>query len=517
MSPLRTPARWLGPSLLDCVLISLLVWQFAAGGRWITLLADGDTGWHIRTGEYVLAERSWPRQDLFSFSKPNQEWFAWEWLADVVLALAHRAGGLGGVALLAALVIVFAAVVVFRRMLRAGANAFLAMIVLMLAVGAASIHFLARPHVFTLLFWVVALGLIERDREAPGARIWWLVPITLVWVNAHGGFAALLASLLLVAAGRAGEAYLAGARKLRDFQAATRYALLTAACAAASLVNPYGWRLHVHIASYLRSDWIRNVVDEFQSPKFRSEYSLYFELLLFAALMLVPTLIARRRLAEALLYLFWAHASLVSARHVPLFVFLVAPGVAAQAAALWRRLAAWAGVRSVPAVLQQVSDDLARGFSRLSLWAALGPALLILATPEAHWPRDFPRQKFPVQILSSHGEALAGQRVFTSDQWADYLIYRYYPAHRVYFDGRSDFYGRELGDEYLKIVQGKPGWRDSLEKWGFRYALLPHEWPLASLLAESPHWEALTRDETGVLYARRNRAAPDTNSKFYID
>lgn len=507
MPSLPARARWLVPSLLDCVLVSLLVWQFAAGGRWITLLADGDTGWHIRTGEYVLAERTWPRQDLFSFSKPGEQWFAWEWLAGVALALAHRAAGLAGVAFLAALVIVLAALIVFRRMIRAGANVFLAMIVLMLATGAASIHFLARPHVFTLLLWSVALGLIERDRERADRRIWWLVPLTALWVNLHGGFAALLASLALLTAGRAIEAFLEGGRAPRDFRPAARYALLAAACAAASLANPYGWRLHAHIASYLRSDWIRNVVDEFQSPRFRSEYSLYFELLLFASLMLVPALLARRRVAEALLHVFWAHAALVSARHVPLFVFLVAPAVAAEAGALWRRLATWAGARSVPAILEQVSTDLGRGFARLSLWAAMGPLIVILATPEAHWPRDFPGQKFPVQILRVHGERLAGQRVFTSDQWADYLIYRYYPAHKVYFDGRSDFYGRQLGDEYLGIVQARPPWRESLRRWGFRYALVPREWPLATLLAESGDWRLLARDETGVLYERCDPAA----------
>ena len=53
---------------------------------------------------------------------------------------------------------------------------------------------------------------------------------------------------------------------------------------AASLVNPYGIGLHRHVASYLSSDWIRNAVEEFQSPKFRSEALLHFEILLFAAL-----------------------------------------------------------------------------------------------------------------------------------------------------------------------------------------------------------------------------------------
>lgn len=468
----------------------------------MTLLADGDTGWHIRTGEYILDERSWPRQDLFSFSKPGEPWFAWEWLADVALAVVHRLAGLSGVAVLAALTIVLAAVVMFRRMMRLGANVFVAMTVLMLALGAASIHFLARPHVFTLLAWSVSWSLIERDREQPGRSVWWLVPLTLVWVNVHGGFTALLASLALVAAGRAVECWLEGARRRADFAPAIRYAGLLGACAVASLANPYGWRLHVHIAAYLRSDWIRNVVDEFQSPKFRSEHSLYFELLLFASLALLPALWRRRRVAELLLVLLWAHAALVSARHVPLFVLLAGPWVAAQASMLWREWAANAGRRSVAAILESVSGDLRAGFCRSSVWAFAGAALVVLATPRAHWPRDFPAQKFPVEIVERHAGSLQGARVFTSDQWADYLIYRFYPHHKVYFDGRSDFYGRQVGDEYLKVVQGKAGWRESLERWGFHYALVPAEWPVARLLECSAGWELADRRGRAVLYRR---------------
>ncbi|MGB9605655.1 MAG: hypothetical protein ACP5U2_05455 [Bryobacteraceae bacterium] len=502
MRPEGILRRWLTPSLLDCLPVSLLVWQFAAGGRWLALLADGDTGWHIRTGEYVLATGSWPRHDLFSFSKPGQPWFAWEWLSDVILALAHRAAGLGGVVVAAACAIVLAALVLVRRMINQGANAFVAMIVLMLALGAASIHFLARPHVFTLLLWSLAWAMIERDRERRGAGIWWLVPLTVIWVNAHGGFVALLASLALLAAGVALEAWLAGGRWPEDFRPALRYGVLLGACTAASLINPYGWRLHAHIASYLRSDWIRNVVDEFQSPKFRSEYSLYFELILFVALMAVPSLLARQRVAEALLGVFWAHAALVSARHVPLFVFLVAPQAASWLSALWERASTALGARSVPAILGQVSADLGPGFARLSAWAVLGPALVVAATPEAHWPRDFPAAKFPVAIVERHKDRLAGSRVFTSDQWADYLIYRFYPTQRVYFDGRSDFYGPDLGNEYLKIVQGKGDWRERLARWDFRFALVPTDWPLAALLESSTDWELVEKSRHALLFRR---------------
>src|SRR2546421_2836447 len=94
--PARSVPEVLVPSLSDCLFLALLLWVFAAGAGWSVLLADGDAGWHIRTGDYILATRSVPVRDLFSFSKAGQPWFAWEWLADVIFSALHRARGLKG-------------------------------------------------------------------------------------------------------------------------------------------------------------------------------------------------------------------------------------------------------------------------------------------------------------------------------------------------------------------------------------------------------------------------------------
>ena len=76
----------LTPSLSDCFFVAIMMWLFVCGASgWKSLLMDGDTGWHIRTGEYILAHHAVPTHDLFSFSKPDAPWFAWEWLSDVLL------------------------------------------------------------------------------------------------------------------------------------------------------------------------------------------------------------------------------------------------------------------------------------------------------------------------------------------------------------------------------------------------------------------------------------------------
>src|SRR6476620_11572409 len=46
------------------------------------LFRDSDAGWHIRTGERVLATGALPRVDTYSFTRAGAPWFAWEWGAD---------------------------------------------------------------------------------------------------------------------------------------------------------------------------------------------------------------------------------------------------------------------------------------------------------------------------------------------------------------------------------------------------------------------------------------------------
>jgi N-succinyldiaminopimelate aminotransferase len=52
------------------------------------------------------------------------------------------------------------------------------------------------------------------------------------------------------------------------------------------------------------------------------------------------------------------------------------------------------------------------------------------------WPTGFDTKMFPVELASRHPE-LATARLFTSDQWADYLLFANYPRQRVFYDDRA--------------------------------------------------------------------------------
>src|SRR5438445_10386422 len=121
--------RWtriLVPSLTDCFFAALLLWLVLGGGG-KSLLGDGDTGWHIRTGDYILEHHVVPHKDIFTFTRPDEPWFAWEWLTDVLFSQVHHAWGVKGVALLAGITLCAMATVLFCHMLWSGGNLFLAL------------------------------------------------------------------------------------------------------------------------------------------------------------------------------------------------------------------------------------------------------------------------------------------------------------------------------------------------------------------------------------------------------
>jgi hypothetical protein len=483
--------RLLVPSLLDVFFLALLGAAFAHPDGMRSLLSDGDTGWHIRTGEAILRTGHVPVTDPFSFSRAGQPWFAWEWLADVVMAAAWRWRGLAGVAALSGALLALASTALLARMLRRGSGLWIGVGAALVAMSASSGHYLARPHVFSILFYTLALGILAEDRLRRGPLVWWLVPLTALWVNLHAGFVAWLATLGLLLVLCAAE---------RNWPQVRRYGTLAALCSLASLLNPYGWGLHLHVARYLSSSWIVDHVQEFQSPNIRSEGMIVFALLLLTTVALVP----ETGRFEALLVLVWGFLALRSARHVPLFAIVAAPVLAASAAAWWARLASRSGQRAPLRLCWEMAQEYGVR-PRVSLWLPLSALVVILAVPAA----GFPDTVFPVRAVAGNALVLAPPaampRILTSDQWADYLIYRLYPAQRVFFDGRSDFFGPAIGGDYCKLMAGEKSWRQLLERYQFDLALLPHTWALSTALDREPGWRKVYEDPVAVLFARSPR------------
>ncbi len=503
------------PSFTDLVFILLMaILVFSPVG--LQLFNDADTGWHIRTGDLVLRTWSAPRVDTFSYTKAGQPWYAWEWLYDALMAAAHMKGGLAAVRVLTAVVIALTFALLYRRLAKRTGNALVAVVLTVMAAASAQVHMLARPHVVTWLFTVLFVGMLYGMREGERRQLLWLPALMVLWVNCHGGWVLGPALIGLFFVAETWETACAkGAARSKGMQNLRWLFAVGAACALATLVTPYGYKLHVYVLKYLRSSYIMNHNMEFQSPNFHILTSKFFEWLLLLTVGIIAAGRRKLRAADALLVLFGIYLSLYSVRNLPIGGILLTAAVAPVAASLVEENARRT---DVPGWVRRRADGLRRMSERMTsvqeVLRGHAPALAVLAVACAlAWnggrlegqqtiPAFFSQDRFPVLATQKIKELAIHKGVFTTDNWAGYLIYELSPSLKVYGDDRHDFYGEAFLREFVDTADAKPGWAKSLKKYGINWVLMPPDGPLPAALRQTTSWKMVYSDKTAVLFER---------------
>ncbi len=507
------------PSMTDFAFLIPIIFLFGRMEGLKTLLSDCDTGWHIRTGQWIMAHGRVPTHDLFSYSKPDGAWYAWEWLSDVIWAFLNNHGGLASVACFAILLLAMTYVLLFR-LVRRKSNAIVAIAVTMLAATTSSVHWLARPHLFTLLFVVLFYGALERVRDGKitiaGVPYLALLPVaTILWTNLHGGF---FVGIVLIATYGVGEllklAFSPGTADWRPaLGRAAAYLLSALACLAASLANPYTWRLHMHVLEYLRDPYFATHIAEFLSVSFHHPLAIFLESMLLLAAVCGFWYAAKGEFTQPLLLFMWAHAALLSMRNIPIFMLVAAPPIAA-ALQCWLdsvpalNAAGWlkASVRKFSAADAELSetDRIPRWHAVSILAMVLLAALIYAPHPPERFRPEFSPKSFPAAAIATLRRDPSA-KIFTPDQWGDYLIYRMYPNTKVFMDGRSDFYGPKLSNDYLDVLEVNYGWEKTLARFGVDTILMPPRSPLVGALKESARWHVVYDDGIAVVFRSVNR------------
>jgi len=508
----NTWSRFLFPSVSDLIFV-LLVIGLSSGTLAQKLLGDAGIGWHIRTGELMLTTRSVPRVDSFSSTMDGKPWYAWEWLYDVLVGAIHHTAGLNGVVFFSAVLIALTFAFVFRMLLARGGNVGIAVVMLLLAVSASSIHFLTRPHILSWLFsliWFAALDGFEADGKS--RRLIWLPVIMLVWVNLHGGFLVgfVLQGIYLIAAwARKPDGTSTG----RDVLSRTRPLLMTGVLMlVATFANPYGYKLHVHIYRYLSDRFLMNHIDEFLSPNFHGLPQKCFAVLLLLTIVGVAVGRTHLRTSQVLVVCFAVYTGLYASRNIPvssmLLVLITAPVLSTgtrewvgNSAMVRQGLARWQdfGAR------MRATESRLRGHAWailvvvLGMWICLHQGRLGSRTV---MNASFDGKRLPAQAIDFLARNHVREPVFCPDTWGGYLIYRLYPRTRVVVDDRHDLYGAEFLKKYLRLVRGEEEWDRALSEMQANWVLVPKVSALASLLEEAPGWKNVYHDETAVLFQR---------------
>jgi len=447
---------------------------------------DPDLWWHLQTGQDIVLTRTIPHVDIYSFTKAGSEWVTHEWLSEVLMYVIYRLAGWAGLLLIFSSFILIALVITYRR---CAGRPYIAGFAILLAAASSAPLFGIRPQMITFLLASIYIAILsEFSRNRTSRTLWWLVPLMLLWVNFHAGFALGLGLIGL---------FLVGLALDRKWGLIRPLVITLVACAAVVPLNPNGLRMFTYPLETLASPAMAGLIQEWASPDFHRLMYLPFAILIFTLLAVLAASPKRPQPSEIFLLVVTGLGGLRSVRHIPIFALIAAPVLAAH---LWQLLASrgWDRRLSAPETVGSLISVV------ISLSILLAPATLaasrvwhFVAYQPAYEATNYPAAA--VNFLVA--ERLPGP-IYNRYGWGGYLIRRLYPDYRVFIDGRADVYGDAFMTETFNTYDGRVGWREQLERLAVQTVLIDPNAPLASLLRSEPGWQKIYEDKQAVIFTR---------------
>ena len=154
--------------------------------QWPISLGDNDLWYHLNGGRYILDHFNIPKDSYFSFISPPREWVDYYWLFQVIVYFVYSLFNYYGLVFLR--VIVFLSIIFFILYFFVNnhkdkrQNIYLPIILSLYLLMLLPRYHLIRPHMFSYLFIVVFLYIIEFKPK----KVIYLPIFSILWTNLPG-------------------------------------------------------------------------------------------------------------------------------------------------------------------------------------------------------------------------------------------------------------------------------------------------------------------------------------------
>ncbi|MCG2685759.1 hypothetical protein L6258_00115, partial [Candidatus Parcubacteria bacterium] len=363
---------------------------------------DTDLGWHLQYGEYFLQHGKFLKENIHSTLLAGYYWPNSYVLYQPLLALVYRWGGLVGLSILGALVLVATFGVVYLY-LRRDLLKTMAVAILVWVGGGSVLRLGLRAQVFSLLGCAGLLYLLERTPDS-WRKVGLIFLTLMLWANFHGAFAV---GVVIVGLWALSRVILTG---FSDWK-------IPLACAVASLVgpmfNPYGAGIYSYAISHLQVP-LRDLIAEWVPPvpayQLASLGLFGIFVYLVSATQSFRNNLFRLAVSSALLFL-----ALSARRNLPLF-FLVQGIVLVELFSEVRWPWRWSETVRWGIVLSVVVGGLIYGL------AVRSPQTLE-ASSDRGWCGESRLTRYPCGALEFVREQGITGNVFNNYEWGGFLIW----------------------------------------------------------------------------------------------
>jgi len=480
------------PVLLGALLVALnAVIMFP------TFRLEPDTWWHLKLGQQILLTGHWLKADIYSFTAYGNPPLAFEWLGEVVLALAYKIGALRGLhVLLFALTSSILVLTYYYASLRSR-NSKAAIAATVLIIPVAMICFTLRPQLLGYIFLLITLICLERYKQGLQKSLWILPPLFLVWLNTHGSF--VLGFCVLGLYWICGLVpFKAGGLTMETWQQRQRIHLeivFLLGCVALPF-TPFGGQAFIFpIEKALFFPQQSAHVQEWLSLNFSQWEAKVMLLLLLAFLLAQVAYRLTYRVEEFFLVLFTAYMTCVHTRFVILFALVFAP-VAASVLARW-----------APAYEPENDKPVVNVVLIILIILGIGrgiPTRKELAT------RIVRNINFPVEAADYLRQHPVPGPMYNDYGFGGYLLWALGPERKVFIDGRGDFYEQAgVFSDYISVQDVHPDALAILRGYHINSCIIQRESPLATLLRARSDWRETYKDPISSVFVRDRLLQPE--------
>ena len=452
----------------------------AAGGLAIKM-STVDLAYHLRLGDQILHGR-FPRVDSFTFSAAGLPWIDQQWGAQALMNLAYRPDAWNSLLLMKAALIAVTFVFVYRACRTAGASARAAAGLTVAGYLVSAQNLGMRPQLFAAPLFAAVLCISAGRREHP-ARQWAIPLLVVIWCNVHGSFVL-------------GPA-LVGLDWLDDLRTrwpgARRTFLIGALSVAATVVNPFGWRVWSYTVEIATNPTITRFASEWEPTTIRT----FTGVALFLSVAGVVVFFSRRS----------GPVPWTTLLRLGFFFALALPAIRG---ALWWGLAAPLALASCLPPRATTVDDSRRG-SPLMNRIMVATVVLGLVVTLPWWRSSSPAGTNPPLLTEAPDDLVAaaalatgpGDHVWVDQVWGSWFEYRL-PDRLLFVDSRIELFPQGVWTDYLDVANGREGWQDVLDRWQVNVAVLStrQSGELLERIGGDDGWRRVYSTDDGSVYVR---------------
>ncbi|MBI4745900.1 MAG: hypothetical protein HY786_05010 [Deltaproteobacteria bacterium] len=478
--------------------------------------ADYDIFFHLATGKQIVETGSINQlSDPFSLTTSNPM-MTTSWLSGVVFYILNNVAGMEGLVVLKAIVITAVFFFMYKNIRTSArhgsADIYICSAVLIVAAYAVRMRMFVRPLIFELLLLSLYIYILNSYRHK-GSKLLFALPfLQIIWVNVHPSSILGVALPFLFLVGE-GIKYLFNWMPLLDKRGLQSLAWVAVVMIVASMVNPRGYGAILFPFKLTGQEIYMAHIDEWQPLKimhligYGFRYTWGFSLL---SLLTVFALLYQWRktdLTEAMLFCLFMFLALRRVRVIPESVIVMAPIASKGLAEIISRL------------------DL----KKLGYKGAINGILIVtlsvvfymdvLNSKTYAFGLGLKDRVFPAKAVDFLKENNITGNMYNSLGYGGYLMWRLYPRHKVFIDGRIEIYDERLYKDYLDAHSNPDTWKAIAERYDIDWVILEYSRDYAKKermphLVGNPDWALVYWDPVATVYVKRGPKNDDIIKRF---